>query len=72
MAYSEVIKLILNASVPILGICFGLQLISYAYGATIVKMNKRRKGYFHVKLIKSDDPIFNGIDKQQIIVKEKK
>jgi hypothetical protein len=35
-------------------------------------MNKRRKGYFHVKLIKSDDPIFNGIDKQQIIVKEKK
>jgi GMP synthase (glutamine-hydrolysing) A subunit len=70
MAYSEVIKLILSANVPILGICFGLQLISYAYGATIVKMDKRRKGYFQVKLIKNDDPIFNGIDKRQIIVKE--
>ncbi|MEM3522457.1 MAG: gamma-glutamyl-gamma-aminobutyrate hydrolase family protein [Candidatus Bathyarchaeia archaeon] len=70
ITYSQIIKLILSTNIPIIGICFGLQLISYAYGSTIAKMDKRRKGYFQIKLIKSDDPIFNGINKYQITVKE--
>jgi len=70
IAYSRVIKLISSINKPLLGICFGMQLISYTFGSAIIKMDKRRKGYFRINLIKKDDPIFNGINKEQIIVKE--
>jgi GMP synthase (glutamine-hydrolysing) len=52
--FSEEKKLIENSEKPILGICFGYQLIVKIFGGEPVKMNFKRQGYFDVKILKKD------------------
>lgn len=53
-------QLVQNTSTPILGICFGFELISYVYGATMLKMESKESGILELEQIQ-DDPIFAGI-----------
>ncbi len=41
--FQSVPKLILNQKIPILGICYGLQLIAKLYGGKIKSLKKRRE-----------------------------
>ncbi len=51
---------ILAMGIPVLGICYGLQLISYTLGGIVEKSDKREygKASFHVL---EDNPLFEGI-----------
>ncbi len=53
---------IFNLGVPILGICYGLQSMSYVLGGVIDRVDKREYGAQTVTL--RDAPIFKGIEKE--------
>jgi GMP synthase-like glutamine amidotransferase len=42
--YAEEIKLIRQAEIPVIGICLGLQLMSYAFGRVVERLPEMRKG----------------------------
>lgn len=58
--YQAEIKAITESEVPILGVCFGHQMMAHAFGADVVK-----DGRHVLKMVKtevlSDDPIFDGL-----------
>jgi len=55
---TEIVK---RATVPVLGICYGCELIARAYGSTLEQLEKKEEGVAKVRVIQ-DDPIFNRID----------
>jgi len=66
--FKEEVKIIKEADKPVLGICFGHQLILKVFGARLVKIDsKERRGFFDVVVKK--DSIFSGL-KEKISVFE--
>jgi GMP synthase (glutamine-hydrolysing) len=60
--YSPSISMeIFEQNVPILGICYGMQLISKLFGGKVSSMGKSEYGYAEIKKLK-DDCIFENID----------
>lgn len=62
------INLVLGTSVPVIGICYGFQLLCYAYGAKLVELPKKREGMINI-IAKTRHPIFR--DQNDFIVSEK-
>jgi GMP synthase (glutamine-hydrolysing) len=61
-------KDIFKLRIPILGICYGMQLISYYYGATVNKSKIREDGQ-HVITIDNKSKLFLGMkNKQQVLL----
>ena len=58
-------KEILNLGIPVLGICYGMQLISYLLGGNVEKANKREYGETTVK-IDNTSPLFSGFNSENI------
>ena len=54
----------LKINKPILGICYGMQLISYLFGGTLSKGGAREYGRASLKILK-DNPIFKGLDRNE-------
>lgn len=48
------IDLILNSGKPIIGICYGCELIARAFGAKLEKMDTEKRGVVKVKILKKD------------------
>ena len=59
-------KKIFSLGIPILGICYGLQLMSYELGGKIKAINKREYGRAKLKILNKSE-IFKGINKDQIV-----
>lgn len=56
---------IYNLGVPVLGICYGMQLIAYQNGGTVVHATTREYGRQKIKY--SDNSVlFNGVDKDNV------
>jgi GMP synthase (glutamine-hydrolysing) len=55
-------------NIPILGICFGFQLLVASYGGNIVSMDKESKGVKKVQILSPNSPIFNNINNEYIDV----
>ena len=55
-------KEILELGIPILGICYGMQLITHILGGNVEKATKREYGTTDVKL-DNTSPLFEGFDK---------
>lgn len=56
---------IYNLGVPVLGICYGMQLIAYQNGGTVVHATTREYGRQKIKY--SDNSVlFNGVDKNNV------
>ena len=54
------LELVMTTSIPVIGICYGFQLLSVAYGAKICELRQKREGIVSVQT-KSEHPILNGI-----------
>jgi GMP synthase (glutamine-hydrolysing) len=58
--FEKEMSLIAETEVPLLGICFGHQLIGKASGADVFTMDKEAEGYFNSKIV-TKDRIFSGL-----------
>lgn len=61
---------LMNFNVPFLGICLGHEIISVAHGGRVKKLPEAQKKKEVIIIDKPDDPIFHGINKEEIILKE--
>ncbi|MFX0208637.1 MAG: gamma-glutamyl-gamma-aminobutyrate hydrolase family protein [Candidatus Hodarchaeota archaeon] len=66
--YQSLIELIQTASIPILGICFGHQLIGITFGSQVVHLGTKVEGFRSVKILeatsstnKMNDPLFRSL-----------
>lgn len=58
--YKKEIEIIKNSNKPIIGICLGFELIAYAFGSKLYKVNKKIKGILPIKII-NNCRIFNNL-----------
>ena len=58
---------IFSIGVPILGICYGMQYIVYSFSGKLKRSQKREYGNTVIKIIKSDDVLFENINKEQTV-----
>ncbi len=49
------IEFIRNCNKPILGICFGFELIAHVFGAKLQEMKEKEKGLIKIEVIEPDD-----------------
>ncbi len=59
--YIGTVNLIKNCDMPVLGICFGHQLLCWALGAKVGSLNEPVLDRFEKVRIIKDDPIFDGL-----------
>ena len=57
-------KNILELEIPILGICYGMQLIAYLDGCDVINSDKREYGHVSIKIIK-DNILFKSLDQDK-------
>ena len=58
---------IFNLDTPILGICYGLQLINKHFGGTVERKETREDGQFKIK-VDPTSSIFHGLEEQQEVL----
>ncbi|WP_185878013.1 glutamine-hydrolyzing GMP synthase [Blattabacterium cuenoti] len=66
--YPSIYKNILELNIPILGICYGMQLISYLFGGIIKSSKNKEYGKSYLSIIDRKNPLFLGIPKNKSIV----
>ena len=57
-------ELLNDASFPILGICYGLQLIAHKLGGTVHPANSREYGYARLEVIDESSRLFRGLPRE--------
>ncbi len=62
----QVDKTLFKLGIPVLGICYGLQLIAYKLGGEVDRFAKREYGKAVLKVIRDDD-LFRGLDSNSIV-----
>ncbi len=62
----QVDKTLFKLGIPVLGICYGLQLIAYKLGGEVDRFAKREYGKAVLKVIRDDD-LFRGLDSSNIV-----
>ena len=60
-------KRIFDANIPILGLCYGMQLITHLHGGEVERANKQEFGKASLKLDKKDSLIFKNIPDNTIV-----
>ncbi|MFH0876361.1 MAG: glutamine-hydrolyzing GMP synthase [archaeon] len=56
---------IFSSGIPVLGICYGHQLMAYVLGGTISRGNTKEYGLAALNLIKLNSPLFSGIKTEE-------
>ena len=57
-----------ECGLPILGICYGLQMLNKQRGGTIVKQSVREDGQFQVELNVNDCPLFKNMNRLENVL----
>ena len=57
---------LMNLNVPVIGFCLGHEIMSVAFGGRIGPMPAHRHKWNWVEILEPDDPIFSGLDGDQI------
>ena len=60
-------KKIFDANIPILGLCYGMQLITHLHGGEVARADKQEFGKASLKLDKKDSLIFKNIPDNTIV-----
>ena len=60
-------KKIFSLNIPILGICYGMQLITYLNGGMVEKSDKREFGKATLEIIEQENPLFKGVPKESLV-----
>lgn len=66
-AYASEVEFLRRTEKPILGICFGHQLISMAFGENVISTGKMLKGYYMIRKIR-DDELFGGLSEKFLVM----
>jgi GMP synthase (glutamine-hydrolysing) len=53
-------------NVPVLGICYGMQLLSYLYEGKIIPSTEREYGFTHIT-VDTSSPLFKGIAEKEVV-----
>ena len=64
--YIHEVDFIKNTEKPLLGICFGHQLLAMAFGAEVMDMGEMLEGFYMVRRI-SNDEIFEGLEEKFLV-----
>eukprot|EP01060_Flectonema_neradi_P022541 TRINITY_DN30786_c0_g1_i1.p1 TRINITY_DN30786_c0_g1~~TRINITY_DN30786_c0_g1_i1.p1 ORF type:complete len:666 (+),score=177.85 TRINITY_DN30786_c0_g1_i1:49-2046(+) len=56
-----------DAGIPVLGICYGMQMMNFHYGGTIEKKDQREDGQEEI-IIKTDSRLFDGLTEKQDVL----
>ncbi len=56
---------ILRLGVPVLGICYGLQLLAHQLGGAVEAADDREYGRARLRLDDADDPLFAGLERRE-------
>lgn len=62
-SYLNIAEFLKGSKKPVIGICFGHQLMARTFGEEIVVMDSKYEGYYIVKKVK-DDTLFDGLDEK--------
>ncbi len=58
---------IFSLKIPILGICYGLQVMSIMNGGEVIRPLKREYGYAHLQLLETPSRLLKGIDNNAVV-----
>eukprot|EP00040_Diaphanoeca_grandis_P039898 m.260530 g.260530 ORF g.260530 m.260530 type:complete len:666 (-) comp40042_c0_seq1:394-2391(-) len=58
---------IFELGVPVLGICYGMQLANKVFGGTVSSSDEREDGQYQIS-VESDSPLFIGMDAEQQVL----
>jgi GMP synthase (glutamine-hydrolysing) len=64
--YASEMELIRRQTRPMLGICFGIQLLALAYGEDVVSMGQKLDGYYMVRMLEQDE-LFDGLTEKFLV-----
>lgn len=57
---------IFSLGIPILGICYGMQLVAQHFGAKVERATKREYGKAELEIV-SDSPLYKGLEQKQMV-----
>lgn len=68
--YTREIEAILDSKVPLLGVCFGHQMMARAFGAEVAKDGKHVLDMVETKVL-ADDPLFVGLPRSLMLLESR-
>ncbi|HEX2036643.1 MAG TPA: glutamine-hydrolyzing GMP synthase [Chloroflexota bacterium] len=54
-------EVVLELGVPVLGICYGMQLLAHRLGGTVIPGDHREYGHATIAILDGDDPLLQGL-----------
>ena len=58
---------IFELGIPILGICYGMQLMTQKLGGTVEKAGEAEYGSAHIEVKEADSPLYKGLPEKQVV-----
>lgn len=68
--YAGEVDAIRDASVPVLGVCFGHQMMALAFGGQVVKDTRHVLGFVETTVVGSD-PLFGGLERPVMLLESR-
>ena len=68
--YGAEVDAIIHSEIPLLGVCFGHQMIAHAFGSAVVKDAQHVLGFVQTRALVRD-PIFEGLPKRMMLMESR-